>query len=47
MTATIDGDADETERYGSFETADGGVVVYDRNRPEAWLQSDVSVTALL
>jgi hypothetical protein len=36
--------ADEAdERYGSFTTGGGDVVVYDTDNPEAWLQSDYAV----
>ena len=28
------------DRYGTFETADGDVVLYDRNDGNAWIQSD-------
>jgi hypothetical protein len=32
------------ERYGAIEMANGDVVVYDQERPTAWLQSDVAVS---
>lgn len=28
------------ERYAALETGDGDVVIYDRDVPSAWLQSD-------
>jgi hypothetical protein len=28
------------ERYGTIETGDGETIVYDRETPEAWVQSD-------
>jgi len=31
--------------YGTFRTSDGDVVVYDRDNPDAWIQSDVAVLA--
>ncbi|MFB6184932.1 MAG: hypothetical protein ABEI96_10290 [Haloarculaceae archaeon] len=31
------------ERYGAFETGDGSVIVYDREKPTAWVQSDYAV----
>ena len=30
-------------QYGFFKTDDGGTVVYDRNNPEAWIQSTFAV----
>jgi len=27
-------------KYGTFETDDGDVIIYDRDEPSAWLQSD-------
>lgn len=33
----------EDERYGTIETADGETIVYDREAPEAWVQSDTLV----
>jgi|AntDeeMetagen285_2_1112576.scaffolds.fasta_scaffold08156_2 hypothetical protein len=30
-------------RYGFFRTDDGDTVLYDRNNPEAWIQSTLSV----
>ncbi|WP_324756471.1 DUF7331 family protein [Haloarcula sp. GH36] len=29
--------------YGSFTTGGGDVVIYDRENPEAWLQSNYAV----
>jgi hypothetical protein len=30
-------------RYGAFESDDGSVVVYDRDEPDAWIESTYSV----
>jgi len=40
-------DTESGERYGAIETAEGELVIYDRNQETAWLQSDrtVDVTA--
>lgn len=35
--------AERDARYDSFETADGTTVLYDRDEPTAWLQSDTTV----
>jgi hypothetical protein len=32
------------ERYGTIETGDGDLVIYDREQSTAWLQSDHSVS---
>jgi len=32
--------AERAGKYGSFETDDGATVLYDRDEPTAWLQSD-------
>lgn len=29
------------ERYGSIEIGGGETIIYDRETPEAWVQSDV------
>ena len=42
MTARV-AESDDTDRYGIFETGDGGHVLYDRDNAEAWLQSDYTV----
>lgn len=31
------------DRYGTFETATGDVVIYDEDGDDAWIQSDVAV----
>ncbi|MEF8773517.1 MAG: hypothetical protein V5A23_04195 [Halobacteriales archaeon] len=31
------------ERYGTRETDDGRVVVYDEREEDAWVQSDVTI----
>jgi hypothetical protein len=36
---------EQDARYASFETAEGDLVLYDRDDPTAWLQSDTVVTA--
>lgn len=33
----------QDDRYGTFETGDGSVIVYDRKEPTAWIQSDFAV----
>lgn len=40
-----DTDADEetNDRYAVLEIGDGDVVIYDREEPSAWLQSDHTV----
>lgn len=36
--------ADEADaRYGAITTAAGELILYDRDNPEAWLQSDFAV----
>lgn len=43
---TMDEVIDETaagERYAAIETGDGETMIYDRDNPEAWLQSDYAV----
>jgi hypothetical protein len=34
---------EQDAKYGSFETEDGDTVLYDRDEPTAWLQSDRTV----
>ena len=34
---------EEREQYGSFETDAGEFVMYDRDHPTAWVQSDTLV----
>jgi hypothetical protein len=34
---------EQDEQYGSFETNEGETVVYDRDRPTAWVQTDTLV----
>ncbi|WP_276270703.1 DUF7331 family protein [Haloarcula litorea] len=36
-------DPSDSERYGTFTTGGGDVVVYDTDNPAAWLQSDYAV----
>lgn len=39
-----DPEAEPTEgRYGLIEMANGDVVIYDQERPTAWVQSDSAV----
>lgn len=33
----------DTDRYAQLTLEDGAVVIYDREEPETWLQSDVVV----
>ena len=33
-------DTEADERYAALEIGDGDVVIYDREEPSAWLQSD-------
>lgn len=40
---TDDAGADLTQRYATFQTENGGLVVYDREDPSAWLESDLTV----
>lgn len=40
-----EGKRDQSGRYGSFETADGELLVYDRENPGAWIQADVGLDA--
>jgi hypothetical protein len=42
--ATQTDDSRKDSRYGAFETEGGSVVVYDRDEPTAWIQSDYTVT---
>lgn len=44
MTGTVDqtGGA-QTDKYGTFVTGDGNFVVYDRENPDAWIQSDFAL----
>ncbi|WP_444542727.1 DUF7331 family protein [Halomicrobium urmianum] len=39
-------DQDQTadDQYGAFTTGGGDTIVYDRRNPEAWIQSDYSVS---
>lgn len=45
QTPDMDEETDEKteERYASLEIGDGDVVIYDREEPSAWLQSDYIV----
>ncbi|QGA80485.1 DUF7331 family protein [Candidatus Nanohalobium constans] len=36
-------DNDDEDKYGCFITGDDNFVIYDRDNPEAWIQSDFSV----
>ena len=36
-------DTDDAKRYGAIETAEGDLVIYDRDEDTAWLQSDHAV----
>ena len=35
-----DTDAEMDDRYAALEIGDGDVVIYDREEPSAWLQSN-------
>ena len=43
----MDGSTDHTpakdEKFGTIEIGNGDVVIYDRDNPDAWLQSDAAV----
>lgn len=43
MKEEIETESESEERYAALETGDGDVVVYDREQPSAWLQSDYTV----
>lgn len=46
MTAPTDvpeADGAEAERLGTIETGTGETIIYDRESPEAWVQSDLLV----
>ena len=34
--------SEQDAKYGSFETDEGETVLYDRDEPTAWLQSDTT-----
>ncbi|QSG13286.1 Uncharacterized protein HSBGL_2892 [Halapricum desulfuricans] len=36
-------DADADGRYAAIETGSGETVIYDRDNPDAWVQSDYAV----
>lgn len=38
-----DADADDGPRYRDLTLNDGRVVVYDRENPDAWIDSDVAL----
>jgi hypothetical protein len=40
---TSDTDGETADRYAALEMGDGDVVIYDREEPSAWLQSDHTV----
>ena len=44
MTRTVDRTGGEqSDKYGTFVTGDGNFVVYDRENPDAWIQSDFAL----
>ena len=49
MSTDIDakGDPETEQRYAVLETGDGDVVIYDREQPSAWLQSDFTIECLV
>jgi hypothetical protein len=38
-----DTDSDDGPRYTDLELSDGTVVVYDRENPDAWVESDCAI----
>lgn len=36
-------ETESRDRYGAFETAGGGVCVYDRENPQAWIRTDTTL----
>lgn len=40
---TPDTDEEPDDRYATLEMGDGDIVIYDREEPSAWLQSDHTV----
>ena len=34
---------EQTDKYGTFVTGNGDFVVYDRENPDAWVQSDYAL----
>lgn len=49
MSTDIDtkGESEAEQRYGVLETGEGDVVIYDREQPSAWLQSDVTIDCVV
>jgi len=43
QTPETDADHETDDRYAVLEIGDGDVVIYDREEPSAWLQSDHTV----
>lgn len=44
MTGTVDQTGGEqADKYGTFVTGEGNFVVYDRENPDAWIQSDYAL----
>ena len=43
MARATDTEDPGERRYASIETADGDLVIYDYDRPTAWLQTDHAV----
>jgi hypothetical protein len=43
MESAPDESSEPAAEYGSFTTGGGDVVIYDRENPEAWLQSNYAV----
>jgi hypothetical protein len=39
-----EGPRDDNDRYGVIEIGNGDVVIYDRDEPAAWLQSNNTVS---
>jgi hypothetical protein len=40
MTAKPPGTSTSDGRFGTIETSDGETIIYDRETPDAWVQSD-------
>jgi len=45
MTGNAPNEPDEEQdrRYAAIETGDGETMIYDRNNPDAWVQSSYAV----
>jgi hypothetical protein len=43
MSPNPDSAPDADSMFALMETNDGDVIIFDRDRPDAWLQSDTTV----